>query len=188
MAGENKGYVRLVHSAPSVRTPASTCLEVFKQEIDYVFATLQRLGVAPGEVEDLAQEVFIVLYRHWPALDTARPLRPYLFGVTFRIVCAHRRRRAREIPHATLDAADGAPCPEGVLQSKESITLLLAALESVPLLRRAVVVMHDLDEVPIVDIARTLSITRFGAYSRLRKGRRELTAAVRRLSRGGARR
>ena len=73
-----------------------------------------------------------------------------------------------------------------MLQNKESITLLLTALESVPLVRRAVVVMHDLDGTPIVDIARTLSISRFGAYARLRKGRKELTAAVRRLLRGGA--
>jgi RNA polymerase sigma-70 factor (ECF subfamily) len=182
------GYVRLVHSVPPVPTLESTCLGVFKQELDYVFATLQRLGVGPGDIEDLAQEVFIVLYRNWTELDTTRPLRSYLFGVAFRIVCAHRRRRAREIPHPTLDAADGAPSPEGALQSKESIALLLTALESVPLLRRAVVVMHDLDGAPIVDIARTLSISRFGAYSRLRKGRRELTAAVRRLSKAGGRR
>jgi len=182
------GFLRLVHSAPAVPTPQSTCLDAFRQEFDYIFVTLQRLGAAPGEIEDLAQEVFIVLYRNWPDLDTTRPLRPYLFGVAFRIVCAHRRRRAREIPHATLDINDGAPTPEGWLQSRESIALLLTALESVPLVRRAVVVMHDLDEVPIADIARTLSLTRFGAYSRLYKGRKELTAAVRRLSRGGARR
>jgi hypothetical protein len=42
--------------------------------------------------------------------------------------------------------------------------------------------MHDLDGVPIVDVARALSISRFGAYARLRKGRRELGAAARRLS------
>ncbi len=178
-------YARHVHSAPPIPTPKSACLDAFDREIDYVFATLRRLGVGASEIEDLAQEVFIVLYRNWAGLDTTRPLRPYLFGVAFRIVCAHRRRHVREVPHATLDAADIAPGPEGSLQNKESIALLLAALESVPLARRAVVVMHDLDEVPVADIARTLSITRFGAYSRLRKGRRELTAAVRRLSGGG---
>jgi RNA polymerase sigma-70 factor (ECF subfamily) len=50
-----------------------------------------------------------------------------------------------------------------------------------PLPRRAVLVMHDLDGVPIVDIARNLSITRFGTYARLRKARMELTRAVERL-------
>jgi RNA polymerase sigma-70 factor (ECF subfamily) len=180
-------YLRLVHSAPPAPTPESNCLDAFEREIDYIFATLQRLGVAAGEMEDLAQEIFIVLHRNWTSLDTERPLRPYLFGVAFRIVCAHRRRRGREVPYDTLDVDDGSPGPEGALQSKESITLLLAALETVPLPRRAVIVMHDLDEVPIVDVARTLSITRFGAYARLRRGRKEMRAAIRRLVREGAR-
>jgi RNA polymerase sigma-70 factor (ECF subfamily) len=186
--GNCMGYLRLVHSAPPVPTPASTCLQAFEREIDYLFATLQRLGAAPSELEDLAQEVFIVLHRNWPTLDTDRPLRPYLFGVAFRIVCAHRRRWSREIPYPALEKDDGAPSPEGSLVSKESCALLWTALESVPLLRRAVVVMYELDGVPIADVARTLSISRFGAYARLRKGRKELTAAVRRLSRGGSRR
>jgi RNA polymerase sigma-70 factor (ECF subfamily) len=178
------GYLRLVHSAPPVPALENACLAAYDRELDYIFATLERLGVSSSEVEDLAQEVFVVLHRNWLALDTERPLRPYLFGVAFRIVCAHRRRRAREIPHAFCDVDDASAGPEGFLQSKESMSLLRAALESVPISRRAVVIMHDLDDVPILDIARNLSISRFGAYARLRKGRSELAAAVRRLSRG----
>jgi RNA polymerase sigma-70 factor, ECF subfamily len=178
------GYLRLVHSAVPVPAPDNACLAAYDRELDYIFATLERLGASSSEVEDLAQEVFVVLHRNWPTLDTERPLRPYLFGVAYRIVCAHRRRWSREIPHESLDVDDGRVSPEGFLQSKESIALLRAALEAVPLSRRAVVIMHDLDDVPILDIARNLSISRFGAYARLRKGRRELATAVRRLFRG----
>lgn len=180
------GYLRLVRSAAPAPPAETSCLEAFDRELDYVFETLRRLGAAPGEIEDLAQEVFLVLYRHWASFDTTRPLRPYLFGVAFRIVCAHRRRRGRERPHAGLDPEDGAATPEGTMQRKESVTLLLAALERVPLPRRAVVIMHDLDGIPVLDIARRLSISRFGTYARLRKGRKELAAAVRRLSTGGS--
>lgn len=182
------GYLRAVHSNPSLPAPESNCLVAFESEFDYLFETLRRLGAAPREIEDLAQEVFMVLYRNWATFDTTRPLRPYLFGVAFRIVCAHRRRRAREIPSATLDLEDGAASPESSLQSKESISLLLAALDRVPLMRRAVVIMHDLDGTPIAEIAQRLSITRFGTYARLRKGRKELAVAVRHLSREGVRR
>jgi RNA polymerase sigma-70 factor (ECF subfamily) len=174
-------YLRLVHSAPAVLTPESACLDAFERELNYVFETLQRLGASPSEVEDLAQEVFVVLHRNWPTLDTTRPIRPYIFGVAFRIVCAHRRRRARETPYAGLDPEDGATGPEGSLQSKESIVLLMTALDRVPLPRRAVIILHDLDGVPVADVARRLSISRFGTYARLRKGRRELAAAVQRL-------
>ena len=46
--------------------------------------------------------------------------------------------------------------------------------------------MHDLEGVPVADIAERLSISRFGTYARLRKGRKELKAAVRRLVKQGA--
>jgi len=182
------GYLRLVHSTAAAPTPENACLEAFDRELDYLFETLHRLGAGPREIEDLAQEVFVVLHRNWSSFDTTRPLRPYLFGVAFRIVCAHRRRHAREIPQPALDAQDAGAGPEGLLQTRESVALLMAALEQVPLRRRVVVVMHDLDGVPIADVARRLSISRFGAYARLRKARGELAAAVRRLLKeGGAR-
>jgi len=179
------GYLRPAHSPLSLSLPEITCVEAFERELDYIFETLRRLGAAPRDVEDLAQEVFVVLYRNWSSFDTSRPLRPYLFGVAFRIVCAHGRRRAREIPYAALDAEDSAANPEGSFQTKESVALLHAALDRVPLPRRAVVVLHDLDGVSIAEIAKRLSISRFGTYARLRKARKELTVAVRRLLKGG---
>ena len=178
------GYLRLVQSARPEPDAVATCLEVFDAELDYLFATLRRLGASPREIEDLAQEVFVVFHRNWPTLDASRPLRPYLFGVAFRIVCAHRRRGAREIPFAVLEAQDGRLSPEGFLQNKEMVALLNAALDRVPLPRRAVLILHDLDGVPIAEVAERLSVSRFGAYARLRKGRKELAAAVRRLSKG----
>lgn len=177
------GYLRQVRSAPPEVEPATTCLGVYEKELDYLLQTLHRMGASPREVEDLAQEVFVILHRNWPALDVSRPFRPYLFAVAFRVVCAHRRRRAREIPYAFVDAEDQATGPEESLQSKQATHLLMAALDAVPLPRRAVVIMHDLDGVPIVEVAARLSLTRFGAYARLRKARKELASALRRTSR-----
>jgi RNA polymerase sigma-70 factor (ECF subfamily) len=179
------GHLRQVRSPLPEPIPESTCLEAYERELDYLFETLRRLGAIPREIEDLAQEVFVVLHRNWPKLDTTRPLRPYLFGVAFRIVCAHRRRYGREVLYPELEATDAAVGPEGSLQSKESIRFLLAALDRVPLPRRAVVIMHDLDELSVAEIAEKLSITRFGTYARLRKARKELAVAVRRLLREG---
>jgi RNA polymerase sigma-70 factor (ECF subfamily) len=180
------GYLRLVHSAaPAPVSKTESCLEAYDRELDYIFETLHRLGASPREVEDLAQEVFVVLQRHWPTIDTTRPLRPYLFGVAFRMVCAHRRRRAREVPFPVLDAQDAGNGPDGLLESKRSVALLMTALERVPLPRRAVLIMHELEGVPVADVARRLSISRFGAYARLRKGRKELKVALGRLAKNG---
>jgi RNA polymerase sigma-70 factor (ECF subfamily) len=180
------GYLRPLPSQLPVTNLEGGCLDAFDRELSYLFQTLHRLGANPREVEDLVQEVFVVLHKNWPTLDTSRPLRPYLFGVAFRVVAAHRRRRARETPQALLEIEDGELSPEASLQAKESVALLQAGLDRLPLRRRAVLIMHDLDGVPVEDIARKLSISRFGTYARLRKARKELAAAVRRLSKEGA--
>ena len=173
--------LRLIRSPSPAPLPESDCLETFDRELDYVFGTLQRLGARPVDMDDLLQEIFVVLYRNWPTLDTSRSLRPWLFGVAFRVVRTHRRRRARETPYAVLDPEDDAPSPEGALQGQESLALLSAALQHVPMSRRSVLVKHDLDGREVIEIARELSMTKFGVYARLHKARKELASAVRRL-------
>ena len=59
--------------------------------------------------------------------------------------------------------------------------LVLAALERVPLERRAVFIMHEIDEIPMGDVAQSLSIPLFTGYSRLRRARVEFETAVRAL-------
>src|SRR5262249_40893439 len=140
-------------------------------------------GARPQEIEDLAQEVFIALRRSWPHYDPSRPLRPYLFGVAFRVVSMQRRKRKREVAFARMEVQDGAPGPDDALQAKQARATVLRALERIPLRRRAVLVMHDLEEVPVAQVARVLSIPLFTTYSRLRKARAELEIAIRRIGR-----
>jgi RNA polymerase sigma-70 factor (ECF subfamily) len=156
------------------------CLQAFQRELDYIHATLRRLGTAPADVEDLVQEVFLVLHRSWPTCDLSRPLRPYLFGIAFRIAAAHRRKRRREVTLGVVEIEDLSPSVDQVLQREEARRLVLAALDRIPLQRRAVLIMHDLDDVPVSKIASVLNITIFGVYARLRKARRELAVVLRR--------
>ena len=155
-------------------------LEAYQQEISYVFHALRWLGARPQEIEDLAQELFIALRRSWPHFDSSRPLRPYLFGVAFRVVSMQRRKRKREVTFASLEIREGGPGPDDALQAKQARATVMRALERIPLRRRAVLVMHDLEEVPMKQVAVALSIPLFTAYSRLRKARKELEAAIRR--------
>ena len=177
--------LRLVPRPPSRPSADETCLEAFQRELNYIARTFRRLGVPTSEVEDLIQELFLVLRRVWDKYDAGRPLRPYLFGIAFRLAASHQRRRVREVHLGTVTEADGAPGPERLLESKRTGSLMLEALEQVPLPRRAVIVMHELDQVPVAEIASILSIPRFTVYSRLRKGRWELKRSLRRLLRGG---
>lgn len=166
-------------------TAHGECLQVFEKEFDYLHRTLRRLGVHESDVQDLCQEVFLVVYRRWEDYDPSRSLRAWLFGITFRVASSHKKRRGREVPHAWLEAEGVVPEPDQELQRKQDRALILQALQSLPLPRRAVFTMHDIDQIAIREIAEMLSIPLFTAYSRLRKGRKEFEAAVRALQAGG---
>ena len=181
------GSLRPVRSPLPSPEPETSCIDTFSREVDYLYGTLQRLGARPADIDDLLQDIFVVLYRHWPTLDLTRPLRPWLFGVAFRVVRAHRRRRARETSYADLDPEDAGPSPERWFQGQESLETLKAALERVPAVRRSVIIKHDIEGLEVIDIARELSMTKFGVYARLHKGRKELASAVRRLLKEGVR-
>jgi RNA polymerase sigma-70 factor, ECF subfamily len=175
------GTLHYLRAAAPRQNQDTACFHAFAHELDYLFWTVQRLGARPSSVEDILQDIFVVLLKNWPTLDTTRPLRPWLFAVAFRLVRSYRRRQVRESPRDGLDPADDAADPEMSQQSQESLKQLSAALDRLPDARRSVLVLHDLEGVEVVEIARRLSITRFGVYARLRKGRKELASALRRL-------
>jgi RNA polymerase sigma-70 factor (ECF subfamily) len=176
-------YLRLIPQPPSHASRDDACLDAFQRELDYIYRTFRRLGTPRSEVEDLTQDLFLVLDRVWDDYDPERPLRPYLFGIAFRIAAAHQRKRRREVRYGAFAVADPGPGPYDLFESNQSRALLLEALEQVPLPRRAVLIMHELDHVPVADVASLLSIPLFTVYSRLRKGRRELDKAIRRILR-----
>jgi RNA polymerase sigma-70 factor, ECF subfamily len=152
-------------------------LRCYRDEFDYLCWTLRRFGVESHDVEDLVHEVFLVLHRKWDSFDSSRPLRPYLFGIAYRVALAHRRRR-RELPVDVRGVQDPGMQSDDILEARGTHQLVLAALHQVPEARRAVLIMHDLDEVSMQDVARALRIPLFTAYSRLRKARVEFAAAV----------
>lgn len=157
------------------------CIRAFEDHFDYLYRTLRHLGIQSSDVEDVLQESFLVMHRRWPDYDPTRPARPWLFGIALRVASEHRRRAVRQVPKASLDPPDRGWSPHDALVAKESQATVLSALERIPLSRRAVLVLHDIDQVAMTEIASTLAIPRFTAYSRLRKARKEFAAAVRHL-------
>jgi len=156
---------------------------LFERELDYVWTSLRRLGVHARDVEDVAQEVFVQLHRRLGQYDPSRPIRPWLFAFAFR--CASDwRRLARHRVEAQGDPDEwsgGSMVADDAVTRAEDRALVMAALEHVEIERRAVLILHELDEVCMKEIAQAMAIPLFTAYSRLRLARREFSAAARRL-------
>ncbi len=163
--------------------PAADFPNLYRSEFPYVWKTLRRLGAPAADLEDLAHDVFVVVHRHLRDYDPSRPLRPWLFGIAVRVVSDFRRlgRNARELPGQSIEPADAGPTPEQHVQGKEARALLMKALDGLDLDRRAVFVLHELDELPMPEIAAALSIPLNTAYSRLRLARADLAGFIARM-------
>lgn len=170
-----------VHEMPPA---APTSLDdIYRAEFSYVWRTLRRLGARPADLEDLAHDVFVVVHRKLADYDTARPIRPWLFGISFRVASDYRRRARfkAEVATGRVEAQSTLPRPDDRIAAEQDRALVIEALESLDLDRRAVFVMHDIDGISAPDIAGVLDVPVNTVYSRLRVARQRFTAAVRRL-------
>jgi RNA polymerase sigma-70 factor (ECF subfamily) len=154
-----------------------------ERELSYVWNTLRRLGVRYDDLKDQAQEVFFTVHTIRADYDTTRPIRPWLFGISYRIASRYRSlaRNTRELLVEPADVADSTRNVEGDLMARERQRLVLTAIESIDLPRRAIFIMSEIDEVPMPEVAEAMAIPLNTAYSRLRLARKDFAAAVRRI-------
>ena len=111
--------------------------------------------------------------------DRARPLRPWIFGITYRVALRHRRKlaRGREVQEE-IEPPDSAPGAEAVLEAKEAEALVAAAIAAIEIHRRAVFIMKEIDGTAAPTIAEALGIPLNTVYSRLRLARGDFATAV----------
>ncbi len=169
-------------------------VDVYAGELSFVWKTLWRLGVPERDLEDVAHDVFVVVHRKLGDYDPTRPLKPWLFGICFRVALDRRRKLsiAREqLSSRHDDGADGTADGDGALQAdvvdapaiverNEKKALVQKALATLPLEQRAVFVLHELDGLPIPACAEVLQAPLNTLYSRLRLARAAFTRFVER--------
>jgi len=156
--------------------------EVYRDNIAYLWRTLQRLGVPAADLEDRAHDVFSIVHRKQDSFEQGRAIRPWLFGIAFR-VASDARKKAKHRETSEL----GQEHPDSNLPHDQHSTkrqMVMTGLAQLSLEQRAVVVMHDLDGYTAPEIASELQIALNTVYSRLRLGRARFVMAVRAADRG----
>ncbi len=167
---------------------AASFADVYREHVTFVWQVLRRLGVAPAELQDACQEVFLTVHRRLHEFEHRSSLRTWLYGIAVRCAANQRRRGLRSPetsattgPEPSIDAAQSDSIARR--QARAVVDEILDELDDD---KRAVFVLYELEELTVAEVAAALGCPLQTAYSRLHAARKAVEAAVkRRRARGG---
>ena len=160
---------------------------LFRELSPYVYSVLRGLGVPNADLEDVCQDVFVVVHRKLATYEERGSLHAWLYGICVRASIHARRRRARspDVGSETLPDAVDPTTPAEQVKAAQGRQILYAILDQLDDDKRAVFVLYELEELTMAEVAKSLDINIFTAYSRLRAARADVQQAIRRFSREG---
>ena len=148
---------------------------------DFVWRGLRRLGVAPNELTDATQEVFVVLASKIGNVAEGAE-KAFLFQTVTRVAANSRRRRTRRSAESggeDLDLhPDPNPTPESLADMSGQLQLLDTLLAALPAELREVVILCELESMTLSETAAVLDIPQGTVASRLRRARAALSSAI----------
>jgi RNA polymerase sigma-70 factor (ECF subfamily) len=176
-------------AAPTVRAAkdAAVFRSFYDAQVAFVWRNLRRLGVQDRDVEDKCQEVFVVAHRRWEEfVDLGHGPRAWLFQIVLRVAAdarRHRRRHPIDPDGGVAEARQSVDASQAAsIARKQSLALLDRGLAMLDLGRRAVLVLHEIEQMTAPEIAKALDLPLNTVYSRLRVARRELDEALQQLN------
>ena len=152
---------------------------IVRARMDAVYRLTSAILGNEADARDAAQETFVAAWRELGRLREPEKFEAWLQRVAVNAARqthrARSRRRVREIPSSTVvalaDRAASAP--------RDDAAVLDAALATLPVDQRAILVLHHLEGRPIAELASILDVPEGTAKSRLFAARQALAAAIR---------
>lgn len=139
-----------------------------------------RLGGPAVDGEDAAHDVFLVVLRKLDSVWDADHLGPWLFGITRRVLAAHRRRAwvKRWVPGIAADEVEHRG-PARLVEVSDTGRRVQAALQSMPEIEREVLVLCVLEDRADSEVSEMLGIPKNTVKSRLHRARDRFARAAR---------
>jgi RNA polymerase sigma-70 factor, ECF subfamily len=141
----------------------------------FVWRQLRGFGLSRTDAEDAAQQVFMIAAGKLDTI-TAERARSFLYATARRVASNARRglRRRREVPEAETEPVDSAERgPEQSSELTEARALLHELLAKLPDELRRVLVLAEIEQIEVSEIAALERIPVGTAASRLRRARQQ---------------
>lgn len=131
--------------------------DLYRNHAPDVFRFALYLSGNRGDAEDITSETFV---RAWASAEPIRSatVKAYLFTIARRLFLQSLRGKSRHVALTDELRDPGAPTPASAEVDSE-LRRTLAALQALPEVDRAALLMRAADEMPYEEIARALGIT-----------------------------
>jgi RNA polymerase sigma-70 factor, ECF subfamily len=149
-----------------------------------VFGVAYHYLRSPDDARDVAQEVFVRIYRNLDAMPSNPHFYPWLFRITRNACIDFGRRRLarradRHIPLADAGRlADNSVSPEETAQRRSRAALFHRALERLGRLNREIILLKEIQGLGLAEIASRLRVPLGTIKSRSHRARLELARQV----------
>ena len=141
---------------------------VYARACGPLIGLLTVIGGSPSEAEETAQDAFVKLLVHWPTVREYEDVDAWLRLVATRLLISrHRRAKVARLGLGRL-AARAAPTTSGPTPDDLD---LRAALSTLPVASRAVLVLHHVHDLPVEEVAHLLRVPVGTVKSRLARAR-----------------
>jgi len=163
--------------------------EVYDQTLPFVLRKARRLGVGESDIDDLAQEVFLAVFRRLHDFEGRSSVRTWVLGILARLVQNYRRgQRRKGNEHAQSkdvvdpeELADARADPSEFASRAQAWRVLCTLLDQLTDDKAAVFVMAELEGMTLREIAALMDTSIGTIASRLRVARTEFAHALARL-------
>lgn len=145
-----------------------------------VFRFLSALGVPPSEREDACQDVFVAVYRSLDRFRGAARLSTWIYRIAARGAGRAMRRRRMHALLSQLLQREPAPPPDPDPSERSArLALLDGMLERLSEKKRLVLVLFEIEELPVDEISKIAGCPENTVWSRLHHARSELAEMAR---------
>ena len=166
------------------RLPAGALRRLVKEHYDFIWRLLARLNVSGPEVDDAAQQVFMVLVSREQLTIKAGSERAFLYGVALRVAKEFRRRAQSAQHHIAPDPdklVDRGLDVEAAVERNQARRKLDRIIEQMPQNLKEAFILFELEDMTVPEIALLLAVPIGTVASRLRRARALFQKAIEEL-------
>jgi RNA polymerase sigma-70 factor (ECF subfamily) len=149
-----------------------------------VYAVALQYVRQPDEARDLAQDIFVKLYRRLETFHGHETFLPWLLRLARNASIDHLRRRKARPPRSDIRVEEGPPIPDpgpgphDSWAAHHSKRLVWAAMEKLSQPNREMIVLKEIQGLNLQEIATLLEIPMGTVKSRSNRARLELARAI----------